>query len=150
MARRKETMDHRIARTPSARPWLGLIVILLLLSGHATAQQPTAFSAHFMAAAIATTGWYTLEECPTSTVAERSQPGCARIPAPLETAVQWLDRIEDVVFQETEREGEWQSERGLKYAIWRLVVTGQRYLLVLAPHPSLSVTILYVSELPAP
>jgi hypothetical protein len=142
-------MDHPNRLGTRARPWLGLVITLLLL-GHAQAQRPVTFSAQFMAEAIASSGWYTLEECPASTVAEASPPGCARIPATLDTAVQWLDQIERAVFQETEREGDWQRERGLAYAIWRLVVTGQRYLVVLAPHPSRAITLLYVSELPAP
>lgn len=106
-------------------------------------------SAHFMAQAIATTGWYTMEDCPASDVEERSDPGCARIPTEVTRAVEWLDRIDEHVFEGTVREGAWQSAHDLVYATWRFVVTGQRYLLVLAPHPNRAVTLLYVSELAA-
>jgi hypothetical protein len=105
-------------------------------------------SAHFLAEAIVRNGAFTSEECPPSSVAEPSTPGCARIPAPVETAKRWLDLIEEAVFHETTRIGAWASERALTYVVWRLEPTGQRYLLVLAPHPHVEQTILYVSELP--
>ncbi|CAN5744602.1 hypothetical protein BH23DEI1_BH23DEI1_06150 [soil metagenome] len=129
-----------------------IVVALLALGAVAVAQTERVDdverrSARFMAEAIATTGWYALEPCPVTEVEERSDPGCARIPTELGTAIEWLDRLDEQVFDGTEREGAWQTARNLAYATWRLVVTGQRYLIVLAPHPTRAVTLLYVSEL---
>jgi hypothetical protein len=150
-----QPLSARDRRTPSpdsrprlSRPqrWLVVAAIATCALGVAMAEQEP-FSAQAMTMAIAESGWYTLQECPPSTVQERSMPGCAQIPTTVESAVEWLDRLDQAVFLETEREVEWKRERNLIFTIWHLVVTGQRYLLVLAPHPSLSATILYVSEL---
>lgn len=122
--------------------------VLVLGVGHPFAAAGAApLSGHSMAEAIARSGAFAFEECPPSAVDEHSPPGCAQIPAPLSTAQRWLDLMEEAVFLETTRLGAWTSERSLAYVVWRLEPTGQRYLLVLAPHPHTEVTILYVSEL---
>jgi hypothetical protein len=144
----RQRHDRRRDAPPAGR-WVIGALAAVAMSVHVALAEQEPVSAAFMASAIAKTGWYELEECPPSAVEERSAPGCARIPTTIDTAVEWLDRIDETVFHETSREGEWEAERGLVYAVWRLLVTGQRYLLVLAPHPTRAVTILYVSELTA-
>jgi hypothetical protein len=139
-------MGQPSGQPSTARARIVPLVCALLVTLPVAAEQAPV-SAHFMAQAIATSGWYAMEECPVSTVEERSPPGCARIPAPLETAVEWLDLLDRAVFEETRREGEWLSQRDMRYTTWRLELTGQRYLLVLAPHPHWAITLLYVSEL---
>jgi hypothetical protein len=143
-------MDHhpQAARHPITPRRLAAPLVLALSIALAHAEQPP-ISAHYLTQAIANSGWYQIEECPPSEVAERSTPGCARIPTTLATAVQWLDLIDREVFLETRREGEWSTERDMVYATWVLEPTGQRYLLVLAPHPHRPITMLYVSELTA-
>lgn len=143
-------MDHhrQAARRPIAPRRLVAPLALALLIGMAHAEQAP-ISARFLTQAIASSGWYQVEECPPSEVDERSPPGCARIPTTLTTAVQWLDLIDREVFLETRREGDWSTARDMMFATWFLEPTGQRYLLVLAPHPHRPITMLYVSELEA-
>jgi hypothetical protein len=123
--------------------------LLALSLGAAHAEGPEGVSARSLAAAIASSGWYAVEECPVSEIVERSAPGCARIPAPLDTAVQWLDLLDRAVFLEARAEGGWVERGAMRYATWHLATTGQRFLLVLSAHPHRPVTILYVSELAA-
>jgi hypothetical protein len=141
-------MDHHRFARPALCTLVTTVLALALPATTAGAEQAPV-SARFLAQAIADTGWYQMDECPPSAVDERSAPGCARIPASVDTAVGWLDLIDRAVFAETRREGDWMAQRDMMYATWYLEVTGQRYLLVLAPHPHRPVTMLYVSELAA-
>ena len=143
-------MDHhpQAARRPTTPRRLAAPLALALLIGLAHAEQAP-ISARYLTQAIANSGWYQVEECPPSEVDERSTPGCARIPTTLATAVQWLDLIDREVFRETRRVGDWSPARDMMYATWYLEATGQRYLLILMPHPHRPITMLYVSELEA-